>query len=313
MMQPISGLVAAAYTPFDDAGRLKLSVVPQQAEYFRDAGVSAVFACGTSGEALSLTMHERQRVAEAWQHASAGTLPVMVHVGHNCQPEAVGLAAHAEEIGAAAVAAMAPSYFRPATVDDLVEFLVPIAEAAPSLRFYYYDIPSLTGVRFPADLFLERAAARIPTLAGIKYTSDDLLSLQFCLRFENGKYEMLFGNDELLLLGLTLGCQGAVGSTYNYAAPVYQRVIEAWKRHDLATCRREQATAAELVKTILPFGVLRAGKAIMQMQGIDCGSARSPIHPMGLEERKRLYAAVRRFDVFPRRLEAPKTVVAVMA
>ena len=78
---------------------------------------------------------------------------------------------------------------------------------------------------------------------------------------------------------MLLGCQAAVGSTYNYAAPVYHRVIDAWKRHDVATARREQALAAEMVKTLLPFGILRAGKAMMQMQGIDCGAARPPINP----------------------------------
>src|SRR5690606_21091792 len=93
-MQPISGLVAAAYTPFDASGKLNLSVVPHQAAYFREANIAAVFACGTSGEALSLTMQERQRIAEAWQSA-AGPTPVIIHVGHNCQKEAIALAAHA--------------------------------------------------------------------------------------------------------------------------------------------------------------------------------------------------------------------------
>jgi len=312
-MKSFSGLIAAAYTPFDAAGELNLPVVPQQVAYFRENGIAAAFVCGTSGEAHSLTVQERQRVAEAWQAEAPPELPVIVHVGHNCQKEAAALAAHAEEIGAAAIAAMAPSYFRPSTVEDLVDFLAPVAEAAPSLRFYYYDIPSMTGVRFPADEFLARAERRIPTLAGIKYTSDDFLSLQSCLRYRNGKFEMLFGNDELLLLGYTLGCQGAVGSTYNYAATVYHRVIEAFKRHDLAAARREQAAAAEMVKALLPFGILRAGKAMMQMQGIDCGSPRPPFKPMDAEERTRLYAAVRKFDVFPRPPQPPKARAAVTA
>src|SRR5262249_52277339 len=141
---------------------------------------------------------------------------VFIHVGHNCQRDAIALAAHAQRIGAVATSAIAPSHFRPTNVDDLIEFLVPIAAAAPNIPFYFYDIPGLTGVRLPMHQFLLRAAERIPNLAGIKYSNEDLMTLQACLGIGPGRFEVLYGSDEILLAALAMGVRGAVGSTYNY-------------------------------------------------------------------------------------------------
>src|SRR5262245_5710334 len=102
----LSGLIPACHTPFDRTGRLDLSVVARQAERFRESGMSAVFVAGTTGEWSSLTCQERMALCERWTEVAGGDLMVAVHIGHNCQTEAVGLAAHARESGAAAVAAV---------------------------------------------------------------------------------------------------------------------------------------------------------------------------------------------------------------
>ena len=113
----------------------------------------------------------------------------------------------------------------------------PIAAEAEPLPFYFYDIPGMTGVRLRMSEFLYQARFRIPTLCGLKYSNDDLLELQECVRLDHGAFDVLFGSDECLLAGLCLGIRGAVGSTYNFAAPVYQRLIKAFEKHDLETAR----------------------------------------------------------------------------
>ena len=144
---------------------------------------------------------------------------VIVQVGHNCARDSVALAGHAAGAGADAVSSMAPCYFKPASVDDLVDYLVPIAEASSSIPFYYYDIPSMTGVTH-SSLDVLRRGERFPNLAGVKFTNPDLMTFQECVQFEGGKYEIWFGCDEALLAGYALGGRGAVGSTYNFAAPL---------------------------------------------------------------------------------------------
>jgi len=282
------GLVPAAYTPLNAEGELHLDAIAPLHALYRANGLSTVFICGSTGESASLTTHERKQVAEAWSNVAIDGFDVLVHVGHNCQRDARDLAAHAESIGAAGIAAFAPHYFRPAAVQDLVDFFEPIASAAPSLPFYFYDIPAMTGVSFPTDRFIRLAADRMANFTGVKYTSADLMRLQACVQMDGGRYHILFGCDEALLAALSLGVRGAVGSTYNYAAPLYQRVIDAFDRGDLESARRWQLRAVDLVDVLLRFGVLRAGKAIMGMIGVDCGPPRSPLTPLSPKERQGL-------------------------
>src|SRR5687767_10773418 len=110
-----TGLIPAAYTPFAPDGALDLGPVADLAALFAGQRLPAAFVCGTTGESHSLTVAERKAVAERWRAVAPAGLDVIVHVGHNCQRDAADLAAHARDIGAAAVAALAPSYFRPAS------------------------------------------------------------------------------------------------------------------------------------------------------------------------------------------------------
>jgi N-acetylneuraminate lyase len=279
MQHRFRGLVAAPFTPFHPDREVNLDAIPAYARLLRDNGVAAAFVCGTTGEGLSMTREERQRVAEAWMAAAGATLPVIVHVGHTTLEEARRLTAHAAEIGAAAVSALAPCFFKPRDNDELVEWCAAVAAAAPRLPFYYYHIPSMTGVALPVAEFLARAEKRIPTLAGIKFTYEDLPDYSRCVGFGGGKYEILFGRDEKLVQGLEHGAHGAVGSTYNYAAPLYHALMRAYRAGDLAEARALQAKSIAMIDACNSVGVthLAASKAVMAWLGVDCGLVRLPL------------------------------------
>jgi N-acetylneuraminate lyase len=133
-------------------------------------------------------------------------------------------------------------------------------------------------------------AERIPTFAGIKYTNSDLAMLQECIAFGDGAFDILFGTDEALMAGLALGARGAVGSTYNFAAPIYHHVLAAFDAGDLDTARVWQQRSVDLVRTIAAYGYSAAAKSVMAMIGVDCGPARIPL--VALDESQR--AALRR-------------------
>jgi N-acetylneuraminate lyase len=276
-LRPLHGLVAAVHTPFRRDGALDLPVVARQAEGLRASGVSVAFVGGTTGEGLSLSAAERRALAEAWlEEGPRRGLGVVVHVGANALEDARTLADHAAARGAVAIAAVSPSYFRPADVDALAGCCAAVAAAAPGTPFYYYDIPSRTGVSLSMPDFLERAGERIPTLAGLKFTSADLLSYQLCLQAGGGAFDVPYGVDEWHLAALALGAKGAVGSTYNFAAPLYHRLRRAFEAGDLETARAEQLRSARLVRLLSAFGFLAASRAVMAMVGIEVGPPRLP-------------------------------------
>jgi N-acetylneuraminate lyase len=272
-------MIAAPYTPFLPNGDLNLPAVEEQAELFVDNGVAGAFICGTTGESMSLTIDERLQLTETWIRAAAGRFDVVVHVGHTCQRDAMQLAAHASHHKAASIAAMAPCFAKPATPEALADFCAPIAAAAADLPFYYYHIPIMTAVPMQMATFLPIAAKRIPSLVGLKYSHEDFVDLAACVALEDGRYEVLFGKDELLLSALSFGVRGAVGSTYNFMAPLYQRVIAAFDANDLATARTEQLRAVELMRAMGRFGgsAFAAMKDLMRRLGVDCGLPRPPL------------------------------------
>jgi N-acetylneuraminate lyase len=273
----LTGLVAATHTPFHADGSLNLAAVERQAAHLLASGVGAVFAGGSTGESHSLSLDERRSLAQRWCEVARGTaLRVVIHVGSNCLDDARDLAAHAEKVGAAATAALAPSYFKPRSVEVLVDCCAHIAAAAPATPFYFYDIPSMTGVSLPMPDFLAQAKDRIPNLAGLKFTNADMMAFQQCLRADEGRWDVPWGSDQYLLAALALGGSGAVGSSYNFAAPIYVRLIAAFERGDLADAREEQWRSVRLIHLLDGYGYMGAAKAVMGMLGVDVGPARLP-------------------------------------
>ena len=154
--------------------------------------------------------------------------------GTTASPRRRLLAAHAQSIGADAISATPPSYFKPPTLAALIDCMAEIAAAAPELPFYYYHIPGMTGVTPNIAAFVRDGQARIPSLVGVKFSHTAVFDMQAALAVEGGRYNLLFGSDEMLLSGLAGGADGAVGSTYNFAAPLYNRIIAAFAAEWLA-------------------------------------------------------------------------------
>lgn len=295
----LTGLVAATHTPFTADGELNLAAVERQAEHLARNGVKTVFIGGSTGESHSLRVEERLALAQRWSEVLRdGDLRLVVHVGSNCLPDSCVLAAQAQSLKADAIAALAPSYFKPKSLDALIACSAEIAAAAPGTPYYFYDIPVLTGVSFSMPEFLARAPERIPTLRGIKFTNPDLMAYQKCLHANDGGFDIPWGVDEYLLAALSLGANGAVGSSYNFAAPIYQRVIAAFARGDLAAARAEQYRSVQLIELLAGLGYMAAAKATMGLLGVDVGPPRLPNARLTEAEHSRLEAGLESLGFF---------------
>lgn len=277
MTHLLNGLVAATHTPFKKDGSLNLDGVEKIAAHLLANKVEIAFIGGSTGESHSLNVDERMKLAKRWFEIAKGTrLKVVVHVGSNCLEDARALSRQGQELGALAISALTPSYFKPRNVDALVDCCSFIASAAPQTPFYYYDIPTMTGVNLPMPEFLERAGKSIPNLKGLKFTNVDFMSFQLCGQMEGGRFEILWGVDEMLLPALSVGAHGAVGSTYNFAASIYHRIMDAFKKFDFETARKEQLRSIRLVNILVKRGYMASAKAMMGMLGVDVGSPRLP-------------------------------------
>lgn len=273
----LEGLVAATYTPFDRNGDLNLAAIKPIVDELIQSGIDGLYVCGSTGEGMSLSSDERKAVARGYLQAVAGRVPVVVQVGHNSLAESRSLALHAQKIGVDAISATCPSYFKVNDVAMLVECMAELAGAAPELPFYYYHIPSLTGSTLDMVAFLCRASDRIDNLVGLKYTDTKLFEFQECLELDDGRFDVVWGCDEMLLGALATGARGAIGSTYNVAAPLYQQLMAAFFAGDLIEARRLQSRSVRMIRTLGRFPFHPAMKSVLRTRGLDVGGCRLPL------------------------------------
>lgn len=280
--QHLNGLIAAPFTPMKKDGSLNLGIIPAYFEMLNTNGVKGAFICGSTGEGVSLTKEEKMQVAEAWASATKGNpdFKVITLVGGTCVEDSRALAMHAWKAGLYAVAFTAPFYFKPAGARQLAETCARVAEVVPEMPFYYYHIPVLNGTNIPMIKLLAEVEGAIPNFAGIKYTHEDFMDFLSCLNFQNGKYDMLWGRDENMLAALATGAKGSVGSTFNYAAPLYHQLISAFESGKLDQARKQQQLSIDMIELLGKYGGIATGKAYMKLIGIECGEFRLPVKNM---------------------------------
>jgi N-acetylneuraminate lyase len=284
MDNKLRGLIAATFTPMNSDGQINTQIIPDITEYLLNHSVDGLYVCGSTGEGPSLSVEERKQIAADYIKAVDKRIPVVVHVGHDSFIEAQALACHAETIGADAIASVGPSYFKPACLDVLTAYLAEIAKGAPNTDFYYYHAPLLNGFNMDMMGFIEKASAMIPTLKGVKYTALTVYEFQQCKEAYGDRYQIFFGCDEMLTSGLAAGADSAIGSSYNFAGKLYREIMDAFAKGDLATARKLQYIAIQMINICGKYGGHPGRKAIMKLVGLDCGQARLPMQFLTEEE-----------------------------
>ncbi len=287
-MNKINGLIAAPFTPMDNGGEVVLEKIPDYVRLLENNKVVGAFVNGSTGEGVSLSQKEKMQITEEWVKAASEKkeLKIINLIGGTSYKECIENAKHSEECGVDAIAMLAPYYFKPGSGGQLAEFCAKVAEAVPTVPFYFYHIPVLSGCFVSMYDFLQEASGMIPNLAGIKYTHEDFMDFLSCLHFADGKYDMLWGRDENLLSALVLGARGGVGSTFNYAAPLYYQLIDAFDNGDLERARKLQQQSIDMIRLLGKYGGIATGKAYMRYIGFECGEFRLPVKNMSNEAYK---------------------------
>ena len=286
-------ILNAVFTPMFDDGSVNYARIPDLFQHAIQTGANGIFLNGTTGECMSLSVDERQRLVEKWvEYREAIKRPdfkIFAHVGSSNLFETAQMAEHAQSQGVDGIAMVATFYFRPQSVEALVEQCAYVASAASQTPFYYYNIPSLTGVDLPLIEFMELASKRIPTFAGLKNSFTDIVDYQHCIHFAKDRYSLYWGTDETFMMLYTAGNRQYVGSTYNYMSAVYHKMLAAYHEGDFKAVTRLQGEADAIYKILLQYNGIAAGKEVMKFIGVDCGKVRMPLKAMTNQESDNLF------------------------
>ncbi|XP_057302466.1 N-acetylneuraminate lyase-like isoform X2 [Hydractinia symbiolongicarpus] len=239
------GLVAATVTPTKADGSINCDAIPGYVSFLLQQNVKAVFVNGTTGEWSSFSVEERKHLAEAWIKYGRNKLhKIIIHCGALSTEDAKTLARHAVNLGADAIACIAPCFFRPQNEEFLVEYLREVASAAPTTPFLYYHLPGFTKVEVKMEVFLKLAHERIATFCGMKLSSPKLYDVYHCLQFKNKDLALFYGCDEQLFPALMVGVKAAVGSLYNYLGRYFNEILSAVEKNEFSKAKDIQIKLA---------------------------------------------------------------------
>jgi|GEM_PF-279571 len=321
-LQLITGIVPALVTPFNDDPTMSVNydAIPVVVNHLLDAGIGGLFINGSTAEVPTLTQTERKAIAEKVMdtiHAQLQErhIPIIAHVGATTVENAVSLAEHAEQIGAAAVGTLPPMDRENSSLESDVAYYRAVGEATNLPLYVYWRSDMIkNGVR-PAD-FLE-AMKTVPNFAGIKFVDPDFHKMLVMGRMskEEGKeLNLLTGPDEMFLGGQAMGSHGAIGSTYNIMPNRFVAIHKGYQEvlaggGNMQELMRWQAEASELIELMVTYGVVTAAtKAIMAHRGLPVGGCR-PGNTLGAhtetgfrdtvkpEQLKALLAIVDKYDL----------------
>jgi N-acetylneuraminate lyase len=284
-MKKLNAYLAAPYTPMHANGEVNLDLIPDYADFLKRNGLHGAFICGSNGEGALLSREERMALAERWVEACGDQLKIVIHTGGTNLQEQQSLATHAEKIGAWGIAAMAPAFLPPKRNEELLEYCLTVAVAAPTLPFYYYHIPPLNGVNLSVLDLLKSVKKEIPNFAGVKFSSPNMHEFEQCRYIDHGRFEMLWGLDEMFLDGLVYGNRSGIGGSYNHCFNLYKQMGEAYGANDMEHCRDLQHTSHLLFEVLNKHrGIIVSGKRIMKFLGLDCGPNRLPLQTVSDHE-----------------------------
>jgi len=268
------GIIPAFYACYDPEGKIDPKAVRELTRYFIEKGVKGVYVGGSSGECIYQSVQERKVVLENVMAEAKGKLTVIAHVACNNTADSQELAAHAEEQGVDAIAAIPPIYFKLPPY-AIAKYWNDISAAAPNTDFIIYNIPQLAGVALSVPLLKEML--KNPKVIGVKNSSMPVQDIQM---WKDEGAVVFNGPDEQLISGLVMGATGGIGGTYGAMPELYLKIFQCVKEGKLETARQIQNDCCRIIyKMCSAHGNMYAViKEILRINGgPDCGSVRAPL------------------------------------
>jgi len=288
-----SGSGVALITPFDDDGRLAEDVLRALVRFHHEQGTDALIACGSTGEAATMSPEEQRRVTEVVVDENAGRLPVIVGCGGSATRDVVALAEAAVDAGADALLVSAPPYNKP-TQQGLIAHMRAVLDATDT-PLIVYNVPGRSAVNIQPSTIA--ALADDERVIGVKEASGDLSQVAQLARLVRGRMLLWSGNDDQILPLLSLGGRGVISVLANVAPAATHEMVDAYLSGD-----PERATALQLDHLPLIDALFFESnpipvKAAVGMLGFRVGAMRAPLTEATDATRQRLEAAMRDLEL----------------
>ena len=286
MNKEIKGVMPALVTPLNDDGvTLNKAALSKLISYHKSVGADGFYIAGATGEGLVLSMEtKKELIAKAVEEIGDEQLKI-IHVADMNFENTKYLAKYAEAAGADVISAIPPIYFA-YDQDDIYNYYKEIAAQVKIPLMLYYT-PAANTV-LDTNLFLR--LLELDNVNSVKWTMKDYYKLIDLITVSKGRMTVINGPDEMLLCGLSAGCAGGIGTTYNIMLPLYKKIYELYNKGEMKEALEFQKRADKVVGVLIKYGVISATKAALEMMGFEVGNATFPMKRFTLEQKKQIMA-----------------------
>ena len=280
MNTKFNGIFTALLTPFDENDKINEKALERLVKANVEKGVTGFYVCGSTGEPFLMSADERKYVMEIVK-SCAKDKTLIAHIGSLNEREAYELGAYANKLSYDMVSSVTPYYYK-FSFSEIKDYYVRVADRS-GLPMLAYHIPALSGVTLGVNDLSEFLGDS--RFAGIKYTSNDYFTLEQIKTQFPGKI-VYNGYDEMYLSGLSMGADGAIGTTYNFMADKFVSITKLFAEGKMEAALEVQRQANRIIAILCKIGVIPATKEVLNQMGYDIGICRKPFGTLSDEAKK---------------------------
>lgn len=293
-MAIFEGAGVALITPFKANGEVNYEKLEEIVEEQIACGTDAIIACGTTGEASTMTHEEHLDVIRFICEVTNKRIPVIAGTGSNCTETAIYLSVEAEKHGADGLLVVSP-YYNKATQKGLIAHFSAVANAV-KIPMILYNIPGRTGVTIAPET-IATLCKTVDNIVGVKEASGNFSAIATLMSLADGQVDLYSGNDDQIVPLLSLGGKGVISVLSNVAPAQTHAICQNYFDGNVAESARLQIEAipliTELFREVNPIPV----KAAMNLMGKNVGPLRMPLTEMEPQNQEKLKAAMTAYGI----------------
>lgn len=245
-MAVFTGSGVALITPMNEDGSVNYPELDQLVEWQIQAGIDAIVACGTTGEASTLTDEEHIAVIEAVVKKAHKRVPVIAGTGSNNTQHGIHLSQEAQRVGADALLIVTP-YYNKATPKSLIAHYKAMCNSV-DLPVILYSVVSRTGMNLSYPLVKE--LKNIPNVVGIKEASGDISQIVEIAQLADENFALYSGNDDQVLPLLAVGGTGVISTISNILPQETAAMVKDYLAGDTQAALQTQLKQLPLIQAV---------------------------------------------------------------
>ena len=292
-----TGIMPALISPVNEDGSIREKSLRRLVHDLSETGVTGFYLCGATGEGIAMAPERRMELVEIVKDEAPEGMKLINHIGAGDLATVCRLARHSRDIGLDAVSSVPPFFFN---YDErgILDYYRAMSEASEGLPLLVYACP-LSGTPMPVGTI--EKMLDLPGFIGMKYTNPNYYLMTRYKKLDGGNINIINGPDETCTLGLLMGADAAIGSTYNVMPRLFVNIFNAVKAGRVDDALKMQMQADELIELMLRYDVISCCKLVLDDRGYDIGETNRPMKRLSSAQKDeflKAYHALPDFNVY---------------